>query len=107
MNDKYGLKLDVIAKIQGVFTCFKEVDRVVIYGSRAMGNYKNGSDIDIAIFVKPKVAASVLLLTRISEALDDLNLVYSFDLSFYDDISNLDLIEHIKRVGSDLYRELA
>jgi len=54
--------------------------------------------------VKPKVAASVLLLTRI---LDDLNLVYSFNLSFYDDISNLDLTEHIKRVGSDLYRELA
>ena len=105
-DSKYGLKLDVITKIQDVFIRFKEVDRVVIYGSRAMGNYKNGSDIDIVIFVKPKVAASVLL-TRISEALDDLNLVYSFDLSFYDDISNLDLIEHIKRVGSDLYRERA
>ena len=46
---KYGLSDQVITKIIDVFTKFPEVKEVILYGSRAKGNYKRGSDIDLAI----------------------------------------------------------
>lgn len=46
---KYGLRKDIIEKINTVFAVFPLVDEAVIYGSRAKGNLKNGSDIDISL----------------------------------------------------------
>jgi predicted nucleotidyltransferase len=46
---RYGLKDLDIQKIQSVFTQFPEIQKVIIYGSRAKGNFKMGSDIDLTI----------------------------------------------------------
>ncbi len=46
---KYGLKEETIQKIKSVFKQFYQVDKIVLYGSRAMGTFKHGSDIDITI----------------------------------------------------------
>ena len=46
---KYGLKDDVIEKVQAVFARFPDVDRATLYGSRAKGNFKPGSDIDLTL----------------------------------------------------------
>jgi uncharacterized protein len=95
-----GLEPEVIAKIRGVFKTFPKVETAILYGSRAKGNYRNGSDIDLALTGS---GLNLNLLGRISIALDDLMLPYIFDLSVYDQIGNPDLLEHIKRVGVTFY----
>jgi predicted nucleotidyltransferase len=98
---KYGLKEETVEKIKNVFSGYTEVQEVILFGSRAKGNYKPGSDIDLT--VKGKLSASVL--NQISLKLDDLYLPYTFDLSFYNHIDNQDLIDHINRVGILFYQK--
>lgn len=45
----FGLKDDLILKFREVFAKYPEIDQVLIYGSRAMGNYRSGSDIDLVL----------------------------------------------------------
>jgi predicted nucleotidyltransferase len=101
---QYGLTLKNIKKINQIFGKFKEVEEAVLYGSRAKGNYKPGSDIDIVLKGKK---LNLRLLNRIDIDLDDLLLPYTFDMSIYDHISNQDLRDHIQRVGKVLYKKNA
>lgn len=96
MKKKFGLSEDVIRKILFVILNHANVEKVIIYGSRAMGNYRENSDIDLTI-VAPLLSLSDLL--RIENEIDDLLLPYKIDLSLMHQIDNQDLIEHIKRVG--------
>ncbi|MCK5146544.1 nucleotidyltransferase domain-containing protein [bacterium] len=98
---EYGLKKEIIEAITQVFLDFKNIDKVVLYGSRAKGNYRTGSDIDITLFGKNlNLHNSVYPLM---EALDELYLPYSFDISIFKHIANQDLIEHIKSTGKVFY----
>lgn len=100
---KFGLKDETIAKIQSAFVKYPEIEKVVIYGSRAKGNYRNGSDIDITLFGK--------MLTRdiklkLMNDIDELNTPYMFDISIYDSLSSDSLKEHIDRVGLVFYEKV-
>jgi predicted nucleotidyltransferase len=97
---KYGLKENTIAFINQVFSVHPEIERVLIYGSRAKGNFQPGSDIDLALQGE-KLTHSIL--NKISLELDDLLLPYIFDLSLYHHITNPSLLEHIKDVGLVFY----
>ncbi|WPD21939.1 MAG: nucleotidyltransferase domain-containing protein [Candidatus Electrothrix scaldis] len=99
---KYGLSEEVLKKIKAVFGKFSEIEEAILYGSRAKGNYKPGSDIDIA-FKGEKL--HLQLLNTIDTELDELLLPYIFDLSIYDHISNNDLLAHIQRVGKAVYKK--
>jgi predicted nucleotidyltransferase len=92
----------VIESIQKILTCFQEVEMGVLYGSRANGNYRNGSDIDLTL--KGELL-NLTILNAISNQLEDLLLPYTFDLSIFHQISNADLIDHIQRVGVILYNK--
>jgi len=95
---RYGLKESTIIAIQQVFNNHPGIKKVVLYGSRAKGNFRNGSDIDLVI-VGPEL--SLRQLNQIETEIDDLLLPYTFDISLYHYIDNEDLLEHIKRVGID------
>ena len=97
---RYGLKEDTIKKISSVLSGFPEVEKAVLYGSRAKGNFKRGSDIDLTL-IGPALTLNVVL--KIENRLDDLLLPYHIDLSIYESISNPDLKEHIQRVGKVFY----
>lgn len=101
MTDKFGLKEKVIEEIQKVLSGFPEITVAVLYGSCAKGNYKTGSDIDLTLKITDE--APDRLLFRVMNALDDLGLPYSFDVSIFDRLDNSDLIEHINRVGVEFY----
>ncbi len=103
MADLYGLKAEVIQKIQMVFSGFPTIEQAILYGSRAKGNYRPGSDIDLTL--KTNGEGGLHLLTGIMTALDDLNLPYSFDISLLGDIKNDNLIDHINRVGVIFYKQ--
>ncbi len=99
---KYGLKEETVEKINHIFSQYPEIEKVVLYGSRAKGNFKNGSDIDLT-FYGEKLNLSIL--GKIDNALDDLLLPYTLDLSIFKHIDNADLMDHIKRVGIDFYKK--
>ena len=97
---RFGLQVITIEKIGGVFAQFPAVEKAVLYGSRAMGNFKKGSDIDLTLYGE---ALSVAMLYKIMTALDDLLLPYMIDLSIFAQIDNQNLREHIERVGVVFY----
>jgi predicted nucleotidyltransferase len=99
---KYGLKDTDIQKIQRVFEAFPEVEKVILYGSRAKGNYKPGSDIDFTLIGNK---LDLTITNSIEHKIDDLLLPYLFDISIFEQISNQDLIKHINRVGEVFYEK--
>ena len=100
-NMQYGLNKKTVNKINGVFSSFEEVEEAILYGSRAKGNFKPGSDVDLTLKGEK---LKLKILNRISLDLDDLLLPYSFDISIFHQISNPDLMEHIERVGLVFYK---
>lgn len=96
----YGLKDVHIKRIHAVFSSYNAIDKAILYGSRAIGNYRIGSDIDLSL-VGNHLDFNVLL--AIENELDDLLLPFKIDLSLLSNIENPDLIDHIKRVGIDFY----
>ena len=99
---RYGLPELQYDQIVKVFAAHKEVDEVILYGSRAKGTQKPYSDVDITILGDK---LSLGLLQRIEIELDDLLLPYNFDVSIYHSIENNELVEHIKRVGKTIYKK--
>jgi len=97
---KFGLQEHVIDLIKNVFSKHSQLEKVIIYGSRAKGNHKNGSDIDLTLIGKN---LNLDILNQINLDLDDLLLPYTFDISIYRYIDNPDMISHIKRVGKEFY----
>lgn len=97
---KYGLKQQTIAQINSVFARYPEVEQVILYGSRAKGTYKNGSDIDLTL---KGHGLNLNVINKISNEIDELLLPYSFDISIFSQISNADLVDHINRVGIVFY----
>lgn len=95
-----GLNTHATLKIFSVFKRFPQIEKAILYGSRAMGTYKPGSDVDISLIGKDLTQE---LLWKISEALDDSLLPYVFDLSLFETLDNPELKEHISRVGFVLY----
>jgi len=101
MNDTpSGLPLTAVEKIKAVFARHPQVDKVVLYGSRAKGNYKNGSDIDLTLYGH-ELNQDILL--KIFGELDDLLLPWMIDLSIFSTLDHVKLREHIERVGVIFY----
>jgi len=99
-NTEFGLGESVIALIREVFQAHPEVEEVWLYGSRAKGNYKVGSDIDLTMKGDD---VGLPLLSVISQELYDLPIPYTVDLSVFSNINNDALIEHIERAGTVFY----
>jgi predicted nucleotidyltransferase len=99
---RFGLEENVIERINAVFSFFPEIEQVVLYGSRAKGNYKIGSDIDLTLKGKE---LNLTLLNAVDTKIDDLLLPYLFDISIFEQISNPDLVNHIERVGKLIYEK--
>jgi predicted nucleotidyltransferase len=99
----FGLKPEVIEKINSVFANYSDIEKAVLYGSRAKGNYRQGSDIDITLM---GIGLTYNQLLKIATDIDDLLLPYKIDLSIYQQISNPDLVTHIERVGQQFYSRL-
>lgn len=96
----WGLPPDAVAKIRKVLAGFPEIERVTLFGSRAMGNFRPGSDIDLAIHGE---AMTLEQLARLDTQLDDLLLPWHIDLALWHQIDNPALRDHIQRVGQTLF----
>jgi len=97
---RFGLSEETITSIEQVFRAHAEVEQAIIYGSRAKGNYKPTSDIDITLKGN---SLSSSIIGQITWELDDLLLPYTFDISIYDQTDNEILKKHIDDEGILLY----
>ncbi len=100
---KFGLSDKVIEEIQDVFRRYIEVEKVLIFGSRAKGNYRAGSDIDLAVIGNN---IDYRLILKIGCEIDSLELLYGIDLLDYQSKKNTPIGEHIDRVGQIFYERL-
>ena len=96
---RFGLKEATIGQIISVFSQYPQIHKVLLYGSRAKGNYRNGSDIDLTLIGD----VSYSQLSSIEDKIDDLLLPYSFDISIFSDVDNPDLVDNINRIGVVFY----
>jgi len=98
----FGLDEQTITRFQSVFRKYPEVESVIIYGSRAKGNYREGSDIDLTL-VGERVTDSIR--SRIWLGLDALNTPYLIDLSIFKFLDSDSLVKHIQRCGRSFYKK--
>lgn len=96
-----GLSEVDIEYIVGAIAKFREIKKAVVFGSRAKGNYKAGSDIDIAIYGDDITFDTVSSLHSLLE--DESPLPYLFDIVDYTHLDHKELREHIDRVGIIIY----
>ena len=100
--DKYGLSAATIKAVQACFGAEANIETAILYGSRAKGNYRPGSDVDLCL-IGSELSTKMLFALR--RSLDELNTPYKFDLSIHHQIEHKDLLEHIARVGIPFYKK--
>ena len=92
----YGLSEKEFDEMTAIFDKCANLEKVILYGSRAKGNYKKFSDVDITL-EGDKLTLSDLF--HIQDLLYESDLPYMYDVSIFAKISNPDLIDHIRRRG--------
>ncbi|MCY7352781.1 MAG: nucleotidyltransferase domain-containing protein [Cytophagaceae bacterium] len=97
----YGLTDQQLERIRATLAAIPAIRQAVLFGSRAKGTHKPGSDIDLAL-KGPRLELNDSL--TLANRLEDLDLPYSFDLVVYHHIQDAPLIEHIDRIGKLLYQ---
>ena len=99
-DNRFGFKIGDLDLIITVIQKYPQIEQAIVFGSRAKGNYKTGSDVDIAL--KGDIDWEI-----VSNLNNDLNeettLPYMFDVLDYNSIDNIALREHIDRIGVVFY----
>ncbi len=101
--EKLGLLPRDLEQIESALRNFTEIETAVIFGSRALGNFKPGSDIDLLITGQH---AGQEIATRLSVVLNEESaLPYRLDIIAFQTIRNPKLIEHITCQGILIYQK--
>ncbi len=103
-DGRFGLSQATLDRIGAVLAAHPEVEKAVIYGSRAKGTHRPGSDIDLTLHGD---GLNDRILMDVMGELDDLLLPYTIDLSIFAALHHQGLEEHIQRVGQVFYRRKA
>ena len=96
----FGLKQTTIEVINSVFVNHPEIEEAVLYGSRAKGNHRAGSDIDLTL---KGVGLNTTILSKINQEIDELNTPCLFDIIIFEMLNSATLTDHINRVGKLFY----
>jgi predicted nucleotidyltransferase len=97
----FGVKREIIKAITDIIYLNNKVEQIIIFGSRAKGNFKKGSDIDLAIICNQLSLGELL---KIKSDINELPIPYKVDIVDYNEIKNLELIDHINNVGKKINR---
>lgn len=95
-----GLTQTDIKRITAAIKQFPEIDKAVIFGSRAKGTHKKASDVDLAIKGRAVTPETIQRLSFLLN--EELPLPYFFDVVHYEALENRQLVEHIDRVGKSI-----
>jgi predicted nucleotidyltransferase len=83
------------------FKKFPEISEGILFGSRAMGNAKKGSDVDLALKGE---GVDEVLITLLGILENEIPLPYHFDLINYHQIKNQELKDHIDCHGKVIWK---
>lgn len=97
-----SLEKRYLEKIQLILSRYPEIEKALIFGSRALGTQKTGSDVDVVLFGD----ISDLTLGKIRNQAEDTTMPYFFDIITYSSIANEDLREHIDKYGQQVYKKI-
>ena len=97
----YGMTDEELELLCSLFARQKEIEQVILYGSRAKGTHKPFSDVDITL---QGIGLSRSHLNRLMADIDESSLPYFFDISILSKITNPDLMEQIEKTGVVLYQ---
>jgi predicted nucleotidyltransferase len=103
MNMEFRINSNNIEILNFIFRKYLQIERVIIYGSRAKGNFRENSDVDL-IITNSKIDRHDI--GKILSEIDDSNFSYIVDLQDFNTINNRDLIDHINRVGKTIYSHI-
>ncbi|HPP34606.1 MAG TPA: nucleotidyltransferase domain-containing protein [Ignavibacteriales bacterium] len=92
----HELDKNILLRIKNIVLSYGKVDKIILFGSRAKGTAKQGSDIDIAL-VGSNLSFSEMC--RILNEIEELNLPYKVDIIQYDSLSNEDIKKDILKFG--------
>lgn len=99
LSARTGLSVSLLEQLRDVFGRYPEVQQVLIYGSRAKGSHKPGSDIDLAVFADD---ISATRFAHLWSELDELPLIFTLDVVHWDTLSNARLKQRIVDEGVPL-----
>jgi len=97
----FGLSEKVLEKLITLFGKESDVEEVILFGSRAKGTFKEGSDINLAL---KGANANLQLLRKIELKIDNLMLPYVVDHVIYNEIKEPQLTDHINRTGICIFK---
>lgn len=97
----FGLYPNSYKKILSIFQKHENIEKVIIYGSRAKGNYREGSDIDFTVVGDLNYDD----LIKLKHEFEESAIPYLIDISIFSDLKSENLIEHINRVGKVFYEK--
>lgn len=98
----FGLTEEDLGRIRTTLQAFPQIETAQIIGSRAMGNYKKGSDIDLVLTGD----VPFQVVAKVKTALEELPTPYFFDVIVYQDVKNASLKMHIDTHGKIFYRKV-
>ena len=99
---RYGLKEIELQKLHELFSANSRIEQVILYGSRARGNYKPFSDVDITLIGEQLSRTDI---NRLHASLAESTFPYQFDISLFSSLKSEELIDHIRRRGIVIYRK--
>ncbi len=98
----FGIDEAILNSLTTTLAACSDVNRAVIFGSRATGSFRNHSDIDVAIYA-PTLPWNDFLLLR--SRIDDLPCIFSIDLVHVETLTNEMLRSKIKQDGKIIYQK--
>jgi len=98
---EFGLPDSALATIRQILVDCPAVEKAILYGSRAKGNYRPGSDIDLTLIGKQ---LDLQTLGELATRLEESPIPYQVDLSLWQHLDHAKLREHIERVGVVFYQ---
>jgi hypothetical protein len=88
--------------LNSIFSKYEEVNEVILYGSRAKGNYHERSDVDMVI---NNSNLDRHILGKIILDINNSNFPNTVDIQLFENLKNKKLIDHIHRVGVLFYKK--
>ena len=90
----------IVDQLKNIFEKYSNINKVILYGSRAKGTNTKRSDIDLVI---ANSQLDRFTLSNIKSEIEESDIPNLVDIQLLEEIDNQELLDHINRVGKVVY----
>ena len=87
-------------ELQTIFSKYKEIEKVLLFGSRGREDNKYNSDVDLCLFGEN---ITHLIQAKVFMDIDEINTPLSFDILNFNELTKKELIDNIINYGVYIY----